>query len=110
VRGKLDSEHIFYDKMLLYFAYFFAFRNLVLAFTEDLEIRGWLGETERARPQRQLVMVFTIWSVYIALSLKNFSRSINTKYKLSWLAPFQVFRGKSVTRNPVLQFNSSPTS
>lgn len=95
----MDSEHLFYDNMLLYFSYFYLARNILLTFIEDLELRGWLGESARARPQRQLVMVFTIWSVYVALSIKNFNRAMKSKYKLSWLQPFTVLRGEATPQS-----------
>ena len=90
----MDSDHIFYDNMLLYFVYFFAVRNILLAFIEDVDWRVWLGETERVRPARQMVMVFTIYSIFIVASFKNISLAMTTKHKLSWLSPFSVLRGK----------------
>ncbi|KAI2803722.1 hypothetical protein BLOT_007858 [Blomia tropicalis] len=93
-KSRSGRSTIFFDRILLYFVYIFCCRNLLLAFVEDLEFRGWLGETERARPQRQMVMIFTIWSIFISIVFRHYSRAMNTKYKLSWLEPFDVLRGE----------------
>ncbi len=67
-------------------------RNLTLAYVEDLEFRALLGETERIRPERQLVMAMTMWSIYVALVFTVYSKS--TKWKFyTWLSPFQILRG-----------------
>lgn len=80
--------------MLLFFAYLIAGRNILLAFVEDIEYRRLLGETEQARPQQQLLMVYTFLSINLALNMKNFLRAIKTKFKLNWLEPFSVLRGE----------------
>lgn len=71
----------------------------MLAFIEDVELRAWLGEGERVRPFRQLVMVLTIWSVYLVAILRNFRPNISRKRPLSWLEPFRVLRGESTPKS-----------
>ncbi|XP_027197681.2 uncharacterized protein LOC113792012 isoform X1 [Dermatophagoides pteronyssinus] len=99
VRGKLGSEQILYDNVLLFVAYIYCARNLMLAFIEDIELRAWLGEGERVRPFRQLIMVLTIWSVYMVAILRNFRPNISRKRPLSWLEPFRVLRGESTPKS-----------
>ncbi|KAH9511210.1 hypothetical protein DERF_009681 [Dermatophagoides farinae] len=99
VRGKIGSEQILYDNVLLFFAYLYCARNIMLAFIEDIELRGWLGEGERIRPYRQLVMVLTIWSVYMVAILRNFRPNPLRKQPLSWLEPFRVLRGESTPKS-----------
>lgn len=94
VRGKLDKNYIFFDRVIFYFVLIFSMRNLMLAFIDDVEWRGWLGETEFERPQRQMLMVYTILSVYIYMIYKTVARAPKMKNALTWLSPFQVLRGK----------------
>ena len=78
--------------MLTYFTWFLFLRNILLAVVEDHEVRTLLGETERIRPERQLVMVATMWGIYVAIVFLIYENSTKYKY-FTWLSPFQVLRG-----------------
>ena len=68
-------------------------RNLLLCLIEDPYYRAWLGETDRVRPHRQIMMVFTIWSIYVSFILKGFTAEQMKKAPLTWLEPFRVLKG-----------------
>ncbi|XP_054157217.1 uncharacterized protein LOC128955570 [Oppia nitens] len=98
IRGKLErTSTLSYDTLLTTFAWIIFIRNIGLAFIEDLEWRTLLGETERIRPERQLIMVCTIWSIYYTIVFKVYDSSTKSKY-FTWLSPFQVLRGQSATK------------
>ncbi|UXI20951.1 BLTX81 protein [Sarcoptes scabiei] len=96
--GKLGSSNGFdSDHRSLYFAYLFCTRNILLTFIDNREVRTWLGEVESIRPHRQMLMVSTIWSIYLVAVLRNFRP--NSHRNLSWLEPFRVLRGESMPKS-----------
>ena len=93
IRGKLEQiPLITYDSFLQYVAWFVFLRNVCLAFVEDKGARILLGETERVRPERQLIMVATIWGLYFGFVFLIYNNAAKYKW-FTWLAPFQVLRG-----------------
>ena len=93
IKGKLKKPtKRFYGYSILSLCAIVMFRNLILAFVEDVEYRQVLGEAVAARPARQVVMAMTLWSVYNFLMARLYYRGERLRY-LAWLAPFAVFKG-----------------